>query len=248
MENRLQVWSSGGGTQSAAIAAMIVRGDIAPPDLAVIVDTEREVSSTWKYHNEIIVPELKKVGVTLHRIAKSDFATVDLYSKKGDILIPAFTSTNGVGKLPTYCSNEWKERVVHRWVKTQTDAKLFNIWIGISTDELRRAKQTIGKWEKRYVLVGARKNRGDCISLVESMGWPKPPRSRCWQCPNQGTEEWQDLHDNHPIDFANAVKFEKQMQEHDEDLWLTQSCKPLSELVSEAGMFTGRCDSGFCFT
>jgi hypothetical protein len=36
------LWSCGGGTQSAAIAALIVRGDIRKPDLAVIVDTERE--------------------------------------------------------------------------------------------------------------------------------------------------------------------------------------------------------------
>lgn len=209
-ENRVQVWSSGGGTQSAAIAALIIRGDVAPPDFAVIVDTEREVGSTWDYHDNVIYPALKKVGVTLHRVPKSLFATVDLYSSKGDILIPAFTTQQGnVGKLPTFCSNEWKERVVNRWLKTQTDAKLFNIWIGISTDELRRVKQTIGKYEKRYILVEKRMNRGDCLSIVKSMGWPTPPRSRCKQCPNQGSSEWQDLHDNHPSDFAEAVEFEK---------------------------------------
>ena len=246
---RVQVWSSGGGTQSAAIAALIVRGDLPPPDFAVIVDTEREVSSTWEYHDKVIVPALAKVGVILHRVPKSLFATVDLYSSKGDILIPAFTTqADGVGKLPTYCSNEWKERVVQRWVRSQTDAKQFNVWIGISTDELKRAKQTIGKWEKRYVLVEKRMNRGDCVSIVESMGWPTPPRSRCKQCPNQGSDEWQDLHDNHPSDFAEAVQFEKDMQAIDEDLWLTKSAKPLADLVASDGIFTGRCDSGFCFT
>lgn len=36
------LWSCGGGTQSAAIAALIVRGDLPKPDLSIIVDTERE--------------------------------------------------------------------------------------------------------------------------------------------------------------------------------------------------------------
>lgn len=43
---RTQLWASGGGVQSAAIAALIVQGYIRP-DLAVIVDTEREQSTTW---------------------------------------------------------------------------------------------------------------------------------------------------------------------------------------------------------
>jgi hypothetical protein len=37
------VWSCGGGTQSAAIAALIVSGQMPVPDLSVIVDTEREI-------------------------------------------------------------------------------------------------------------------------------------------------------------------------------------------------------------
>ena len=115
MRNRVQVWSSGGGTQSAAIAALIYTGEFRP-DLAVIVDTGYELSTTWKYHDEVIVPALKSVGVTLHRISSEEWATVGLYSAKGDLLIPAFTDHTGeVGKLPTYCSNEWKARPAQRF-------------------------------------------------------------------------------------------------------------------------------------
>ncbi|RTR51879.1 hypothetical protein, partial [Pseudomonas aeruginosa] len=64
---RTQLWSSGGGVQSAAIAALIVQGRIAPPDLAIIVDTEREQSTTWDYMDQVIQPALAGVGVTLHR-------------------------------------------------------------------------------------------------------------------------------------------------------------------------------------
>jgi enterochelin esterase-like enzyme len=45
LTERTQLWASGGGVQSAAIAALIVQGKLRP-DLAVIVDTEREQSTT----------------------------------------------------------------------------------------------------------------------------------------------------------------------------------------------------------
>lgn len=246
---RIQVWSSGGGVQSAAIAALIVRGDIAPPDFAAIVDTEREASTTWSYMDAVIQPALNSVGVNLVRVKKSQFATVDLYSGNGDLLIPAFTTETGeVGKFPTYCSTEWKQRVLRRWVGTQSKGKRFDVWIGISTDELKRAKQPLGKWQHRHPLIEKRMNRGDCVALVKSMGWPEAPRSSCYICPNRGSGEWKYLLETAPDDFKKAVQFEKEMQAADEDLWLTQSAKPLSELVDSEGLFTGRCDSGFCFT
>lgn len=251
--NRTQIWSSGGGTQSAAIAALICSGKIEPPDLSVIIDTERELSSTWKYHDEVIVPALEKVGVTLHRVKKSDFATVDLYSKDGDILIPAFTDHSGdIGKLPTYCSNEWKSRAAQRWARQQRpDAKAFDVWLGISTDEMKRLRQPIGKWENRYPLIEQRMNRGDCVALVNRMGWPEPPRSSCKMCPNHTHDEWIRIKRFTPDDFAEAVAFENKMREIDDSLFLHPSGKPLGEIHEDdqnLDFFTARCDSGYCFT
>ena len=53
-----QIWSYGGGTQSAAIAALIVSGKLPVPDVAVIADTGREVSSTWDYLRDVVQPAL----------------------------------------------------------------------------------------------------------------------------------------------------------------------------------------------
>ena len=56
-----QVWSNGGGTQSAAIAALIIKGELPKPDLAVTSDTGREASETWRFHDEVLGPELHQV-------------------------------------------------------------------------------------------------------------------------------------------------------------------------------------------
>ncbi|MEY4417342.1 MAG: hypothetical protein RIQ53_4635, partial [Pseudomonadota bacterium] len=148
--SRTQLWSSGGGVQSAAIAALIVQGHLRP-DLSVIVDTEREQSTTWAYHDEVIVPALAAVGVVLHRVRKSEFEPRDLYAGKDDdtLLLPVFTDQGGdVGKLPTYCSSYWKREVVKRWANAQ-GVTAVDKWLGISVDEASRAKSSKGKWCNR---------------------------------------------------------------------------------------------------
>ena len=240
MSNRIQVWSCGGGTQSAAIAALICRGDLRP-DISVIVDTEREVEQTWLYYETVLVPELAKAGVVLHRVPKSDYATVDLYGgANGDkLLIPALLD-GGAGKLPTYCSNEWKARVVQRFCNDRFPGEIgFDIWLGISRDEAHRMKRGSGKWQYKHPLIDDDRflSRRGCISLVKNMGWPEPPRSRCWMCPNQGASEWKELKENWPADYAMAVAFEKEIQQRDPTVQVLRSKSD-----------QGDCMSGFCFT
>lgn len=247
MTDRTQIWSSGGGVQSTAISALICMDELRP-DLSVIVDTERELSTTWDYLDRWVMPALQRSGVTLHRVTKSEYATVDLM-RNDDLLIPAFTTESGeIGKLPTYCSNEWKQRVMRRWANEQ-GVKQADIWIGFTIDELRRVIQLTGKWQNRYPLIDRRMTRGDCIALVKRMGWPEPPRSSCWMCPNKPHHEWEWQRQNAPDDFKRAVEFEREIQLHDEDVWLTDTGAPLAEAdFSEPDdMFTGRCDSGMCF-
>ncbi len=78
---KYEILSSGGGTQSACIIALVIQERLPRPDGIAIVDTEREHPAVWIYHNEVIVPNLEKAGLVIHRITKSDYATVDLWAK-----------------------------------------------------------------------------------------------------------------------------------------------------------------------
>jgi len=174
-----QVWSCGGGTQSAAVAALIIQGRLPKPDLAVIVDTEREKSSTWRYLDDVIRPNLAKVGLAVERVPKSRFATVDLYGgKDGDtLLIPAFTTQNGsVGKMETFCSVEWKREVTARWLRS-LGVEQARVWIGISRDEMRRIRSPRRQWLQEWypLLFDAPMTKGDwhsscngCNGLAET--------------------------------------------------------------------------------
>ncbi len=184
MSERTQIWNCGGGTQSAAIAALLVEGTLAPPDLAVIVDTERERSSTWRYVEEWLAPALRNVGIVLHRVSKSRYCTVDAWGGKdgNSLLVPAFTDQNGeVAKLPAFCSNEWKARVVQRWATQEYNVEAATNWIGFSTDEANRAQKiSAGKWQRYYPLLELGISRSRCYGIVRAIGWPDPPRSSCW--------------------------------------------------------------------
>ena len=184
-------------------------------------------------------------GHTLHRVKKSEYATVDLYSSKGDILIPAYTRETGeLGKMPTFCSNEWKQRVMHRWADAQ-GVKQATVWMGMTIDELQRVKIVTGRWEKRYPLVELRMTRGDCIAMVKEMGWPEPPKSTCWMCPNKLPSHWEEIRGT--IDWHRAVKFEEEMQEKDPDLYLHRQGVNLQDIEEDTDQYDMFCDSGMCF-
>jgi hypothetical protein len=239
--------------QSAAIAALIVQGELRP-DLAVIVDTGREQSSTWDYMDEVITPALSTVGVTLHRVHKSEFEKRDLYGgANGDtLLMPVFTTQGGeIGKMSNFCSSYWKREIVKRWANAQ-GVKAVDNWLGYSVDEMERMASGRGqKWRNVFPLINRRMNRGDCQALVRRMGWPDPPRSSCYMCPNHTQAEWRDIRDNKPEDWKAAVTLDKEIRLRDPHAFLHADAVPLEDAdLSDANgsLFGQGCMSGHCFT
>lgn len=248
-----EVWSCGGGTQSGAIAVLIAQGRLPKPDIALMVDTGRERSSTWPFVDQFIRPQLAKVGCPLNIIESAEFKTVDLISAEGSILLPGFTSQSGEsGKLPGWCSNEWKQRPVKRWLR-QNDVQTARMWMGISRDEMKRVRTPDTLWLSLWypLIFAVPMSRLDCVELIRSTGWEGiVPHSACWMCPNISDEEWIEMKREWPEDFAAACAMEKDLQKVDPHFWLHGSCKPLAEVdfTAQLSMFADRGCVGGCFT
>ncbi len=243
------IWSYGGGTQSVAIAVLIIKGELPIPDLIIFADTSREASETWIYTENHMQPLLATVGRQVE-VAPHSLATVDLYTSNGKLLIPAFTEK---GKLLQFCSHEWKRRVVQRYARQQ-GVKTCDLWIGISVDEYERMGDSDVKWMKhRYPLCfDIQIDRAGCRALVERFGLPTPPRSSCWMCPNRNDTEWQHLRDNWPEDWGKACKMDIMIRERDQrgGVWLHKSLVPLAQANIEdkrEPLPLFQCDSGFCY-
>lgn len=245
------VWSSGGGVQSTAIAALICTGRLPVPDLAIIADTGREKQSTWHYMESVVLPALEQsVGLQIVRVNHS-YSTVDLYSANGEnLLIPAFTSTSTtLGKLSNFCSYEWKRRACQRYVREQMPSTDVDVWLGFSTDEIGRCKASHENWwSHRFPLIeNVRMSRADCMACVRDMGWPSPPRSSCWMCPLMSDQEWTEIADH---EKELAAELEERIRRDDKHVWLHRSCEPIATKPYErqGDMFDSGCNTGYCFT
>ena len=240
------LFSYGGGRQGVAICALIIQGKLPRPDAIVIADTSREKSSTWEYMEIYTQPALREIGLEIE-VAPHSLATVDIQSGNGDVLMPLFTSPDG--KLPTFCSNEWKKRVCQRWARKRFPGEDIDVWIGFSTDEINRISRSDASWWRyRWPLIeDVRMSSSDCIAEAKRMGWPEPPRSSCWMCPHMSNQEWKGLPEH---EFKAAVELERELQQTDSNVWLHRDRVPLSEVDFDAqqDLFDSGCKTGYCFT
>jgi len=204
-----KILSYGGGKQTVAMCVLVAQGKLPKPDYVIAADTGREMPTTWEYADTYMRPLLATVGLDLH-IAPHDLATVDIYGKNGDLLIPAYTDT---GKLPTFCSNEWKQRVVHRYARQVLGCGTDMVnWIGFSLDELKRVKGEDGRC---YPLIDLMLTRADCEYIIEAAGLPLPRKSRCWMCPHQENAEWREVR-GRPELWRQAIELDQEIRDNDE--------------------------------
>lgn len=204
-----EILSYGGGTQTVAMCVLVAQGKLPRPDYVIAADTGREMPSTWEYADRYMRPLLASLGLELH-IAGHELATVDVWAGNGDLLVPAYTDT---GKLPTFCSDKWKARVVRRYARqvlgTGTD---LTMWIGFSLDEMKRVK---GEEGRRYPLIDLMLTKADCEAVILAAGLPLPRKSRCWMCPHQHNAEWREVRADAGL-WRQAVELDQEIRDNDE--------------------------------
>jgi hypothetical protein len=245
-------WSYGGGTQSVALVLLVAMGKLPKPDLIVMADTGDEATETWEYTFRYVLPLLDTLGLTIE-LAPHELATVDLYGHNGDLLLPAYTHT---GRFPTYCSSEWKKYVFRRYVRSKGIERCVT-WLGMSADEVERIKPSEVQWQQYAwpLAFDVPLTRAGCVQLVLNYGWPHPPKSCCWDCPNRRNPQWLRLKTQYPGDFARAVTRDKQIRAADplHAVYLHASRQPLDEVDftrPDTPLFSDEhdgCQTGYCF-
>lgn len=254
-QERIVLWSCGGGRQSAGIAALIVQGKLPRPDHVCMVALEWEVRTVWPYVNTYIKPAMEALGIPFTAISRAKYATKDFWggTDRKSILLPVFTNQSGVAsKLPEYCSGEWKRDVMLRWAAEQEGWKErgVDMWVGISLDEKNRRRGARRRWiQPVYPLLDiVRMGVSACLSIVAEVGWPVPPQSRCRNCPNQGDSEWAELTEE---EFGLACDLDDEIRKTDPHAFLHKQMIPLRLVTlqpkAEGELFTGGCQSGTCF-
>lgn len=227
---------------------MAAVGEVKPmPIFAVFADTQDEPESVYRWLDWLET----KLPFPVHRVTKgklSDEAVKVREATKGKFegqdyvrsLLPVYTLSNdgGIGKLRIRtCTQDFKIVPLTRFIRTNCEGAI-TCWIGISFDEMQRMKENQDKRiTNRFPLVEMRMTRRDCIEWMKRNGFPEPPQSACKFCPFKSDAKWRKLQRDEPEEFAQAVEFEKRLQEAnakatnlDSVPYLHKSCKPLDQI------------------
>ncbi|WP_211314810.1 hypothetical protein [Thioalbus denitrificans] len=214
----LTILNLGGGVQSSTMAMMATHGEIDMPDRAVFADTHAEPASVYRWL-EWLVP---KLPLPVDVVSAGDLRAevLDAAANKGNSWgrPPFFVrGVNGSeAMLSRQCTSDYKIDPIRRYLRKRLGLKprqrapkepVVEQWVGISTDEVRRAKLAREPWiSTRFPLIEQRMTRNDCIAWMTRHGYPTPPRSACVFCPYHTNNEWLQLRDNDPEAFAEALR------------------------------------------
>jgi hypothetical protein len=276
----IDVISLGAGVQSSTLLLMADRGEIkidgevVIPKYAIVADTGNEPKKVYEWI-EFIKTQVKNIKIIESK--KSDLVddilngiandgkvpSVPFYTIKKDPVFKynePFGYETKKGKLMRHCTMDYKIRVVRREIRKQLGytqhsyipENTVRLWMGISTDEVLRAKESQVKYIKNvFPLLDMEMSRNDCLNWFTNNNLPLPPKSACIICPFHSNEHWRDMKKNDPESWNMAVEFDKKIRKLpklDADIYLHRQCVPLDEAflgVEQISMFDEECE-GMC--
>lgn len=209
--------SLGAGVKSSCLALMYSRGELANmPAAAIFADTQAEPPSVYKWLDGLE----PRLAFPLYRVTAGNLADaacqVRTSSKGRNYLktaIPVFFNA-GQGRGKRQCTSDYKIVVIQRKARELAGQEPIQMAIGISLDEVVRAKPSRHKAITNVfpLLFEKRMRRADCEDWMARQGYPPAPRSACVFCPFHADREWLHLRDTEPEAFAEAVAFEHRYQ------------------------------------
>lgn len=271
----MRVISFGGGVQSTAQLVLASQGRIDYQTfLFANVGNDSEAKATLRYMAEHAGPFADEHGLRLIEIRRvhkrgpekgQPFQTLRSYVEDRSIRsipIPVRVANGSPGNRQ--CTERWKIVPVADWCREHgaTDADPALVGLGISTDEIQRAKPGVDKQHphtvKTYPLLDLGLSRKDCRDIITDAGLPMPPKSACSFCPYSSPEAWRRLKRDDPDQFETEVEFERSINAlrakmGRDDVFLHIGLAPLDRAVDDQLVLDlegdgDDCDSGYCFT
>lgn len=199
-----QILSLGGGVQSTALYLLSKNGVLPAIDCAIFADTGFEENSTYQ--------TIKQLGNKPEIITCSGVESIE---DDETLPVPLFVKGHDgrAAPLRRQCTRDYKVDVVRREIRKRFKTPVA-LWIGISTDEQKRANPSKVKYiEHRFPLLELGWNRNDCLNYLKENGFGQVQKSACLCCPFRSISEWINLKNNSPEEFKKAVEWEKKQNE-----------------------------------
>ena len=247
------VLSLGAGVQSTALLLMSIQGLLPKLEVAIFADTGWEPNEVY-FHLDIIKAKAEKAGIPVVTVNNGNIR--DQYMEGGrfaSIPLHVIDENGKRGMVRRQCTREFKILPIENYMRRELlglkkgqrapKEPVFSQWMGITFDEMGRAKQSRDKWKVHRFpflsdichepMLPKPWKRSDCIRYLEAE-WPElnVPRSACIGCPYHSNSEWRRIKES-PEDWRDAVEFDEAIRTQTGlkgKAYLHQSCKPLSEV------------------
>lgn len=251
----MRILSLGAGVQSTTLALMAAQGKIGPmPDAAIFADTGWEPTHVYAHLDWLE----KLLPFPIHRVTEGNLRADQINGSKpssGRIAaVPWFMlKANGDKAMGRrQCTSEYKLKPIRRKVRELlggTPKGGCEMWIGISSDEMIRMKESNVKYiVNRWPLIELRINRQQCLRWLETNGYPQAPKSSCIGCPFHSDHQWRELRDKDPEGWADALEVDKAIRQQGKikaQQFMHRSCVPLDQVDLTTAVERGQIEFGF---
>ena len=172
------------------------------------------------------------------------------------------------GMLRRQCTHRWKIWPMRKYLRQMLDerglskqAGVVEQWLGITVDEIHRAKDSDVKWiNHRFPLLEKRMTRQDCIIWLQNHNLPVPPKSSCVFCPYHTRQTFAEMKRANGPDWQIAIEVDEAIRDkrpgyacyvHPDRIPLTEVTIAEDFGATQLEMFVNdsdaECDSGYCF-
>lgn len=215
MKQPIHIISLGAGVQSSTMALMAAQGEIKPmPECAIFADTGAESAATYKQVDYLIAHLPFPVHVVSGGNLLGDLLSGNKRASNGRPPFFVKTDDGPAGRLNRQCTGDYKIDPIRRKVRQLTgltrkkspDHVAVVQWIGISVDEVVRAKDSNEPWRlHRFPLLEVEFTRERCIEWLKENGHPIPPNSACVFCPYLRDAQREEMKRDDPAAFETSV-------------------------------------------
>lgn len=231
----MKIISLGAGVQSTTLLLMALHQEFEDyPDCAIFADTGWERKDTYNHLNWLIAV-CDELSFPVYVVSAGNIKEDALNATKGIgrfATMPLYiTNDNGSGAmLWRQCTKEYKLEPIYHQIRN-LGAKIAEVWLGISFDEVMRMKQARVKWVKnRYPLIEKRMTRRNCHTWLIEHGYYIPPKSSCIGCPFHDDNTWRNMKTLDAQSWQEAVDFDKAIRHLPKlkgNIYLHRTLKPL---------------------
>ena len=238
----LRILSLGAGVQSSTLFYKILNNEIEPVDCAIFADTGNEPKAVYDYLEHLSnLADFPIHIVSKGNIINDSLAVAEKGTNKGFLTMPVKgVDENGKQVMGRrQCTNDYKIQPINKKIRELLGVKTlrgFNVEVvmGISLDEIQRAREPINKWQINcYPLIENKITRHQCLEYIKKHNYKTPPRSACIVCPYHSNKEWLHMKENNPDEFQFAVNFDLKIRTTSSNgvkNYLHSSLKPLGEI------------------